>query len=153
MPFGRRDVPSPLVWPAAAAVSTLLVSRSQLASWELRSGRRLWPRRLALVVAFSGANALAALAVAPPDGRVALLTWHFLLQAVSLGCAVLCGELGWLPLTALTLVAMFELAQDGSLVLRAVTASTYASLAVTSAAFALLAAVASSDRGQRRGRE
>jgi len=151
LPFGQRAVPSPLIWPAAAAVTTVLVSRSQAASWEAASVRRLWPYRLGLVAGCSAANVLVALGVAPPYGRTQLVTWFGILQAVALACSIGFGDKAALPLAAVILVAMFDLAQDGSLVLRAVTASTATSLVVASGAFALLTGIASSDRGQHRG--
>jgi hypothetical protein len=151
LPFGQRAVPSVLIWPAAAAFSTMAVSRSQLTRWEVRAPRPLWPYRLVAVCGSAIANLAAALALAPPYGRSPLVTWFVILQAVALACSVGFGDKAALPLAAVILVAMFDLAQDGSLLLRAVTGSTTTSLVVASGAFALLAGIASSDRGQRRG--
>jgi hypothetical protein len=131
----------------------MLLARSQLAGWEARATRRLWPYRLSVEFACVLANAAAFITLAPPFGRVALLTWFAALQAVALACSIVFGDQAWLPLTAVILVAMFELAQDGSPVLRAIDASRTSSLVIASGAVLLLAMIAASDRAARCGRE
>jgi hypothetical protein len=152
VPFGQRSVPSPLIWPAAAAVSTMLLSCSQLRRWEMRAKRRLWPYRLAALFASVLANLAAVVALAPPFARLSLLTWFATLQAVALTCSIVFGDQAWLPLMAVILVAMFELAQDGSWLLRAVAGSETTSLVTASSALLLLAGIAASDRAARRDR-
>jgi hypothetical protein len=152
VPFGQRSVPSPLIWPAAAAVSTVLLSCSQLSQWELRSARRLWPYRLGTVVAVALANLAAVTALVPSFAVRSLLTWFAALQAVALASAIVFGDRAWLPLTAVILVAVFELAQDGSWLLRAVATAGTTNLAVASSTALLLAVIAASDLGQHQVR-
>jgi hypothetical protein len=146
VPFGQRAVPSPLIWPAAAAVSTMLVSRSRLACWEAPAPRRLWPYRLSAVAGCVLANVAALMVVAPTFGRIELLTWFATLQASALVCSVLCGDQAWLPLSALILVAMFELAQDGSPVLDLIDAAAPWTLAITSGLVVALAVLSARGR-------
>ena len=85
IPFGQRSVPSPLVWPAAAAVSTMLLSRSELAEWEVRAPLLLWPYRLGLVVGSVVANLAVVITLTPAFAELPLLTWFAALQALALG--------------------------------------------------------------------
>ena len=59
------------------------------------------------------------------------------------------GDRGWLPLTAVILSAVFELAQDGSSLFSAISTAGGPSLALASAATLVLALVAATDRAQR----
>ena len=153
VPFGQRAVPSPLIWPAAAALSTMLLSCSQLDRWELRAPRHLWPHRLAVVLSCMLANVAAFIALEPSFALPSLLTWFAALQAVALACSIVVGDQAWLPLSAVILIAMFELAQDGSWLLRAVTVWQTSSLIIASGAVLLLAMIAAGDRDPRRGLE
>lgn len=149
IPFGQRSVPSPLIWPAAAAISTMLVCRSQLVAWELPAGRRLWPYRLSVVGAVVLTNLTAASALLPSFAAVPLLTWFAALQALAMGCTIVLGDQAWLPVTAVILVAVFELAQDGSWLFNAVATAGAPSLAVAAGSALVLAGLAATDRAQR----
>ena len=134
----------------------MLLSRSQLAVWEARARQRLWPYRLGLLAGCVLVNVAPLMTLAPPIGRVALLTWFAGLQAVALACSIAFRDRAWLPLAAVILVAMFELAQDGSVLLRVIDGSQTPSVVIAVTATTFLATIAASDGAAgpaRRGSE
>jgi hypothetical protein len=145
VPFGQRSVPSPLIWPAAAAVSTMLLGCSQLDRWEVRARRRMWPYRLGVTAACVLANLAAMTALVPSFARLTLLTWFAALQAVALASVIVLGDRAWLPLTAVILVAIFELAQDGSWLFQAVARAGALSLVLATCVLFVLATIAAGD--------